>query len=147
LHDAELLVGARQQLEKFQQVIHARNAIVFATHDEAGRFDLQGVNQGEFGAHVHIGASGHGGVQREDGVSESVLGGLVRAGGVIPIEDAVHKGAVDGPTVLGQKFRQFFLSFSQRGTALTGPDKGVQCQLADTFRMTLCKQCGFECTR
>ena len=109
------------------KVPHAGNAIVLAAQNNGRHRNIFGIEEWQFRAHVHVGTGGHGVVQRQDGVCESVHSGRIRGVRMIALENAVHEIPVNGAAVLGQKLGQLFLALRQGVAAFASPYKCVQC--------------------
>src|SRR5262249_15222384 len=100
-HHRELLVGVGQPLEELYEVGKARDAIVFAAHDEGRHRDLRGIADRQIGAHVDIRAGRHRVVELEDGVGKRLDDDVVGGAGMVALEDRAHEFAVNRTPVLG----------------------------------------------
>ena len=102
-HHIELFVGVGQQFVEVDEVIKPGDAVVLATQNNGGDCDFERVDHWQFGTHVDISACGHGVIQGQNGIGKSTDGGFVSRAWMIAIKNTVHKSAVDGAAIFGQK--------------------------------------------
>src|SRR5205807_5236904 len=65
-----------QQLEEFQKIRKAGDAVVFAAHDQGRRANFRGIANRQIGAHIDIGAGRHRVVECQDRVGKGFNDGV-----------------------------------------------------------------------
>src|SRR5262244_3810968 len=102
-HHRELLVRVWQQLEKLHKVRKARDAVVFAAHDQGWHANFRGIANRQIAAHIDIGAGRHRVVERQDRVGKSFDDGVVGSAGMVALEDRAHEFAVNWAPLVGSE--------------------------------------------
>jgi len=99
----ELPVRVGQLPEEVEQILLARDPVMFAAHDHHRRLHLPRIDDRQVGGHVEISSGRHLFAEGELGIGQRVGNGGVARSRMVAGEDAADHRAIPEPAIVGAK--------------------------------------------